>query len=61
MNKICEQVRDLLAHDRGNLNFSPSTHYAVQKRKKAVRNYIETTAKNAVSGFYGRMNNGRRR
>ena len=31
MNKICKQVRDLLAHDRGNLNFSPSAHYAVQK------------------------------
>lgn len=31
MNRICEQVRDLLAHDRGNLNFSPSAHYAVQK------------------------------
>lgn len=31
MNRICEQVRDLLAHDRGNLNFSPSARYAVQK------------------------------
>lgn len=31
MNRICEQVRDLLAHDRSNLNFSPSAHYAVQK------------------------------
>lgn len=31
MNRICEQVRDLLAHDCGNLNFSPSAHYAVQK------------------------------
>lgn len=31
MNSICEQVRDMLAHDRGNLNFSPSAHYAVQK------------------------------
>ena len=31
MNRICEQVRDLLAHDRGNLNFSPSAHYAVSK------------------------------
>ena len=31
MNKICEQVRDLLAHDRGNLNFSPASRYAVQK------------------------------
>lgn len=31
MNKICEQVRDLLAHDHGNLNFSPSARYAVQK------------------------------
>ena len=31
MNGICEQVRDLLAHDRGNLNFSPTAHYAVQK------------------------------
>ena len=31
MNKICEQVRDLLAHDRGNLNFSPAARYAVQK------------------------------
>lgn len=31
MNKICEQVRDLLAHDRGNMNFSPSSRYAVQK------------------------------
>lgn len=31
MNRICEQVRDLLAHDRGNLNFSPAAHYAVQK------------------------------
>ena len=31
MNKICKQVRDLLAHDRGNLNFSPAARYAVQK------------------------------
>ena len=31
MNKICEQVRDLLAHDRGNLNFSPAARYAVRK------------------------------
>lgn len=31
MNRICEQVRDLLAHDRGNLNFSPAAHCAVQK------------------------------
>lgn len=31
MNRICEQVRDLLAHDRGNLNFSPSARYAVSK------------------------------
>ena len=31
MNKICEQVRDLLAHDRGNLNFSPAARYAVQR------------------------------
>lgn len=31
MNKICEQVRDLLAHDHGNLNFSPASRYAVQK------------------------------
>ena len=31
MNKICNQVRDLLAHDRGNLNFSPAARYAVQK------------------------------
>ena len=31
MNRICEQVRDLLAHDRGNLNFSPAARYAVQK------------------------------
>ena len=31
MNKICEQVRDLLAHDRGNLNFSPAARYAVSK------------------------------
>ena len=31
MNKICDQVRDLIAHDRGNLNFSPAAHYAVQK------------------------------
>lgn len=31
MNRICEQVRDLLAHDRGNLNFSPASRYAVQK------------------------------
>ena len=31
MNKICEQVRDLLARDRGNLNFSPASRYAVSK------------------------------
>lgn len=31
MNRICEQVRDLLAHDRGNLNFSPTSRYAVSK------------------------------
>lgn len=31
MNRICEQVRDLLAHDRGNLNFSPSARYSVQR------------------------------
>lgn len=31
MSRICEQVRDLLAHDRGNLNFSPAAHYAVSK------------------------------
>lgn len=31
MNKICEQVRDLLSHDRGNLNFSPASRYAVSK------------------------------
>ena len=31
MNKICDKVRDLLAHDRGNLNFSPASRYAVQK------------------------------
>ena len=31
MNKICEQVRDLLSHDRGNLNFSPAARYAVSK------------------------------
>ena len=31
MNGICEQVRDLLAHDRGNLNFSPAARYAVSK------------------------------
>lgn len=31
MNRICEQVRDLLAHDRSNLNFSPASRYAVQK------------------------------
>ena len=31
MNKICEKVRDLLAHDRGNLNFSPASRYAVSK------------------------------
>ena len=31
MNKICEQVRDLLAHDRGNMNFSPAARYAVSK------------------------------
>ena len=31
MNKICEQVRDLLSHDRGHLNFSPASRYAVSK------------------------------
>lgn len=31
MNRICEQVRDLLAHDRSNLNFSPASRYAVSK------------------------------
>ena len=31
MNRICEQVRDLLANDRGNLNFSPASRYAVSK------------------------------
>ena len=31
MNRICEQVRDLLANNRGNLNFSPAAHYAVSK------------------------------
>lgn len=31
MNEICEQVRDLLAHNRGNLNFSPAARYAVSK------------------------------
>ena len=31
MNKICEQVRDLLAHDHGNMNFSPASRYAVSK------------------------------
>ena len=31
MNRICEQVRDLLAHDRGSLNFSPASRYAVSK------------------------------
>ncbi len=31
MNNICEQVRDLLAHDHGNLNFSPAARYAVSK------------------------------
>lgn len=31
MNGICEQVRDLLAHDRGNLNFSPAARYAASK------------------------------
>ena len=31
MNRICEKVRDLLAHDRGNLNFSPAARYAVSK------------------------------
>lgn len=29
MNNICERVRDLLAHDHGNLNFSPASRYAV--------------------------------
>lgn len=31
MNKICDKVRDLLAHDRGNLNFSPASRYAVSR------------------------------
>lgn len=31
MNRICEQVCDLLAHDHGNLNFSPAARYAVSK------------------------------
>lgn len=31
MNRICGQVRDLLVHDRGNMNFSPASRYAVQK------------------------------
>lgn len=31
MSRICEQVRDLLANNRGNLNFSPSARYAVSK------------------------------
>ena len=31
MNRIFKQVRDLLAHDRGNLNFSPASRYAVSK------------------------------
>ncbi len=31
MNDICEQVRDLLAHNRSNLNFSTAAHYAVRK------------------------------
>ena len=31
MNRIYEQVRDLLEHDRGNLNFSPASRYAVSK------------------------------
>lgn len=31
MNRICEQVRDLLVHDHGNLNFSPAARYAVSK------------------------------
>ena len=31
MNRIFDQVRDLLAHDRGNLNFSPASRYAVRK------------------------------
>lgn len=31
MNEICEQVRDLLAHNRSNLNFSPAARYAVSK------------------------------
>lgn len=31
MNRIFDQVRDLLAHDRGNLNFSPASRYAVSK------------------------------
>lgn len=31
MNNICERVRDLLAHNRGNLNFSPAAGYAVSK------------------------------
>ena len=31
MNRIFDKVRDLLAHDRGNLNFSPASRYAVSK------------------------------
>ena len=31
MNRICEKVRDMLVHDRGNLNFSPASRYAVSK------------------------------
>lgn len=31
MDNPIEKVRDLLAHDRGNLNFLPAAHYAVQK------------------------------
>lgn len=31
MSRICGQVRDLLAYDRGNMNFSPASRYAVQK------------------------------
>ena len=56
MNRICEQVRDLLAHDRGNLNFSPASRYAVSKlcdyaeqeheqREKAEERYCQERKK----------------
>lgn len=56
MNRICEQVRDLLAHDRGNLNFSPASRYAVQRlvdyaeqehelREKAEERYCQERKK----------------